>query len=210
MKVVEWAKAHPWTTGAVVVGGGLVFIFISGWFGGSSGGSTVSVGATSGGMSDAEVAAAAQIQAAQIQAQAYSANAQYQLQSDALMANLYSQQAAYDYNLGLEQLEVGRDLTLAQIQSQGVSDYLSAYTAIAMTQQQTQQNLALIQSNTKGKKNQQAVTNIVQASQINIPSYGQLIGSTGAPSGSIGGGSTVQAISFAGGSSGPSSSAAQV
>lgn len=209
MKIVEWAKAHPWTTGAIVVGGGLTFIFISGWFGGSSSGSAVAVGATSGGMSDAEVAAAAQIQAAQIQAAAYGQQAQYQLQSDTLMANLYSQQAAYDYNLGLEQLEVGRDLTLAQIQSQGVSDYLSAYTAIAMTQQQTQQNLALIQSNTKGKKNQQAVTNIVQASQINIPSYSQLIGSS-SPTVSSGSGNTVQAISFAGGSSGPSSGTAQV
>lgn len=210
MKVVEWAKAHPWTTGALVVGGGLVFIAVSGWFGGGGGGN-VSVGnASSGGMSDAEIAAAAQIQAAQIQAQAYGTQAQYQLQSDQLMANLYSQQAAYDYNLGVEQLEVGRDLTIAQINAQGVSDYLSAYTAIALSQQQTQTNLALIQSNTKGKKNQQAVTSIVQASQMNFPSYTQLIGNTGGASAPASNSSSVQAISFAGGTSGPSSSAAQV
>ena len=211
MKVIEWAKAHPWTTGAVVVGGGLVFIFISGWFGGGGSANNVAVGSSSSGMSDAEIAAAAQIQAAQIQAQAYGTQAQTQLQSDQIIANLYATQAAYDYNLGIKQLEVGKDLTIAQINQQGASDYLNAYTAIALSQQQTQQNLALIQSQTKGKKNQQAVTSIVQAAQMNFPSYAALIGSGATTTSSSGSsGSTVQAISFAGGSSGPSSSAAQV
>lgn len=210
MKIVEWAKAHPWTTGAVIVGGGLTFILISGWFGGGGGGQSVSVGSANGGMSDAEVAAAAQIQAAQIQANAYGAQAQYQLQSDQLMANLYGQQAAYDYNLGLKQLDVGKDLTLAQINSQNINSYLSSYTAVALNQQQTQQNLALIQSNTKKKSTQKAVTSIVQAAQNTFPSYTQLVGGTPVSNPvTVTTPSAVSTGSF-GGTSGPSITMAQV
>lgn len=73
MKIVEYAKAHPWATGAVVVIGGIIFFMIVS--GGSGSGSS---GTTASGPSDAEIAANAQIQAAQIQAtaNASAANAQ--------------------------------------------------------------------------------------------------------------------------------------
>lgn len=36
MKIFDYAKAHPVTTVAIVVGGGLVFYYLSGWFGNKS------------------------------------------------------------------------------------------------------------------------------------------------------------------------------
>lgn len=64
MQIIEYAKAHPIATGAIVIIGGFLFIMIvSGGGGGSS-------QAVDQGPSDAEIMANATIQSAQIQAQA--------------------------------------------------------------------------------------------------------------------------------------------
>ncbi len=175
MKVLEWVKAHPYTSGALIIGGGLTFILLSGWF--SGGGSSAPVGMDSSGMSDAEVNAAAQIQAAQIQAQAVNAQSAYGLEESKIMANLYEKQADYDYNLGLKQLDVGKDISLATINANVASQYLDAYTTLGMSTQQTQTNLALIQSQTK-KKNQKGVASIVGSVNNTMPALGSLLGGT--------------------------------
>lgn len=123
MKVLEYAKAHPWTTGAIVVGGGLVFFVLAGLGGGGSAPSSDS------GPSDAEIAAQAQIAAAQINAQAAQAQAGAQLQaaqigagvqmnSDSLEAQVAMRSLEVQQSLGLADTEAGRQVGLAQIGAQ--------------------------------------------------------------------------------------------
>lgn len=110
MKIVEYAKAHPVATGAVVIIGGIIFILIV--RGGGSSSSTTS------GPSDAQIAADATIQAAQINAQAGVSAAQVgagvQLNSDNKAA----------------------EVAMAQIQAQKdlYSEYFTDQTTVAQSQ----------------------------------------------------------------------------
>lgn len=124
MKVLEYAKAHPWATGAIVVGGGLVFFVLAGLGGGGS-----SAPSGSSGPSDAEVAAQAQIAAAQINAQAAQAQAGAQLQaatigagvqmnSDKLESEVAMEALRVQQSLGLADTEAGRQTGLASIEAQ--------------------------------------------------------------------------------------------
>lgn len=127
MDVLGYAKSHPWTTGAVVIGGGLVFIVISGVFAGGGGGSSGE--GSSPKLSDAEIAANAQIQAAQIAAQAAAAQAGaaiqgaqigagVQMNSDNLAAQVAMRNLEVQQALGLSDTEAGRQVNLASIDAQ--------------------------------------------------------------------------------------------
>lgn len=117
MKILEIIKAHPYTTGAIVVGGGLAFILISGI--GRESSTPVVVGASSA-QSDAEVQAGATIQAAQIAAQAQAVSGANNLEVAKLQADL-----------GLHQLDVGADVSKATLVAQVQGARLSAETSIA-------------------------------------------------------------------------------
>jgi hypothetical protein len=123
MKIVEYAKAHPWTTGVIVLGGGLVFVLLAGLGGGGS------APAGDSGPSDAEIAAQAQIAAAQIQAQAAQAQAGAQLQaatigagvqmnSDKLESEVAMRALEVQQSLGLSETEANRQIGLATIDAQ--------------------------------------------------------------------------------------------
>jgi len=124
MDIVGYAKSHPWTTGAIVVGGGLVFLVIAGGLGGGS-----NPGNTDSGPSDAEIAASAQIAAAQIQAQAAASQAGAALQaanigagvqmnSDRLQSEVAMRELEVNQTLGLAGTEANRQVGLAQIGAQ--------------------------------------------------------------------------------------------
>lgn len=126
MQIVEYAKAHPIATGAIVIIGGFLFIMIvSGGGGGSS-------QAVDNGPSDAEVAANATIQAAQIQAQAAaqtaSIGAGVQLNSDNKAAEV-----------AMSQIEGAKAVQLAIVGAQSDAVKLSL-------QQQQQRTNAIIGS----------------------------------------------------------------
>ena len=109
---LEYAKSHPWTTGTVVIIGGLVFISISGVFGGSGGSSG---GAVDSGPSDAEIAANAAIASAQIQAQAAQAQAGASLQAAQIGAGVQMHGIDKEAEVSLRELEVNQSLGLANI-----------------------------------------------------------------------------------------------
>lgn len=71
MKIIEWVKSHPYMTGAIVIGGALVFVVVGGFAGG---GATTTANVETG-PSPEEIAAAANIQIANAQAQGVAANA---------------------------------------------------------------------------------------------------------------------------------------
>lgn len=115
MNLIEKAKAHPWMTGALIIGGGLVFFVLSGWFtGGSSGG----VQYVDDGPSDAEIQANAGIAAAQIAASAQNADTAASLALAKMGFEYQAQSDELSYDLGLQQLATGAQVTLAQIQAQ--------------------------------------------------------------------------------------------
>lgn len=115
MKIVEYAKAHPWATGIIVVVGGIIFISLIG-IGGGGGGETQVVDA---GPSDAEIMANAQIAAANINAQAATSAAQigagYQMNSDNLAAQVAMKQLDVQEKLGLATIEGQKSVVNSQI-----------------------------------------------------------------------------------------------
>lgn len=113
MQIVEYAKAHPWATGIVVVIGGIVFISISGIFDGGGG----SGGATASGPSDAEIAANATVMAAQISAQASAAMAGAQLQATQIGAGVQINSDNLAAQVAMEQYRVAESIGLKQIES---------------------------------------------------------------------------------------------
>lgn len=122
MKIFDYAKSHPWTVGVLVVGGGLTFILLSGWFKGGSGSSTV-VATTPSGPSEE-----AQLQLASIQAQAG-------VQSQAIQADLAKSDNENDVAKFIAGIQA--QLGLAQVQSQTGVQMASI---AASTQQFTIQN----------------------------------------------------------------------
>lgn len=132
MKIVEYAKSHPWATGIIVIIGGIIFLSITGVFGSSEGGSG---GGGSSRPSDAEVMANAQISAAQISAQAATSAAQIgagqQMNSDNLAAQVAMRTIEAQEKLGLASYDVEEILGLATIQGQ-----TQAVTATINAQQQ--------------------------------------------------------------------------
>lgn len=124
MKIVEYAKEHPYATGVIVLIGGIIFILIV--RGGSSGG-----GGEGGASrpSDAEIAANAQIAAAQIAAQAQAAQAGaavqaaqigagVQLNSDNRAAEVAMAQIAAERDLGIKMVEGQTSVVTAQVNAQ--------------------------------------------------------------------------------------------
>jgi len=118
--VMPWIKAHPYSTGAIVLGGLLVFVMFSGWFSGSG------EGTADGGLSDAEIAANATIAAAQINAQASAQQAGMQIQlaqigagvqmnSDNLSAATAIRLAELQKELGLAEVDANKAIGLAQV-----------------------------------------------------------------------------------------------
>jgi len=115
--ITGWAKSHPLTTGAVVIGGGLTFILLSGWFtGGSDSGGNVTV--NQAGLSDAEVAASAQLESQRLAAQTqnYSTNAQLKIAE--LQAGLLGKQSELEYLFNIEELKTGKEIAAQTIASQ--------------------------------------------------------------------------------------------
>lgn len=111
MKIVEYIKAHPYITGAIVIFGGLIFFLIAG--GGGSNAPSARAGP-----SDAEINANAQIQAAQIAAQASSANAAQEIALAQLSVSLKSEENKLNSELGRESIAAQMAMTNAQIAAQ--------------------------------------------------------------------------------------------
>jgi len=115
--ITGWAKSHPWTTGAVVIGGGLTFILLSGWFTGDS--SSASSGTVSAsGPSDSQLAAQAQISGQQIAANVANNQTSASLKAAELQASLASKLAELDYSARIAELAAGTQVSLADISSQ--------------------------------------------------------------------------------------------
>lgn len=142
-KILDYMKAHPWTTGAIVIGGGLVFIVLAGLGGGGGGGSP----AADSGPSDAEIAAQAQIAAAQISAQAAQAQAGASLQAAQIGAGVQMNSAKLEAEVAMRSLDVQREL--------GLSD-TEANRQIGLATIDAQKVVAITQSN-----NQVATQNII-------------------------------------------------
>lgn len=130
MKIIEYAKAHPWQTGIVVVVGGIIFILISGVF---SGGDSGSSGGSVSRPSDAEIAANAAIQAAQINAsaqiaqgaqavQAANIGAGVQMNSDNKAAEIAMRALEIEGATNTQALELQKGLYQAQMQAQADSN----------------------------------------------------------------------------------------
>lgn len=168
MKIVEYAKAHPWTTGAIVLGGGLVFVLLAGLGGGGG-----SAPAGDSGPSDAEIAAQAQIAAAQISAQAAQAQAGAQLQAATIGAGVQMNSDKLESEVAMEALRVQQSLGLADTE---------ANRQVGLATIDAQKTVAVTQSN-----NQVATQNIIasvsksnakQASKSSM--FGSIAGIAGA------------------------------
>lgn len=128
-KVLDWVKAHPYSSAAIVIGGGITFFVLSGW--GSGGGSTSS-GSVSQGKSDAEIMAEAQIQAAQIQSQAQNAGFGYQLEAAKIQAAYAAQESEYNFLLGKEQILASKEMYAIGAQTSIVNNYLQSATTLGV------------------------------------------------------------------------------
>jgi hypothetical protein len=200
MKIMEWVKAHPYTTGALVIGGGVVFFAFSGWFSGGSSSDGLTV--NQAGKTDAEVNAETALGIAQIQAQAQSGQTGASVEMAQIMAAVEAARNQTELQLGLANLNVQQNLGIATLDAQLGMSALQAQTYLGLGAQTTQQMLALIAANAP-KKKQKGISTII--GQVYT---GASVGTgytSGLPSGgstsSSGGGST----SSTGGSSGGSS-----
>lgn len=115
MDVVGWVKQHPWSTGILVVGGGLTFIVLSGVL--NKGSSSGVVVASSSGPTDAQLAASTNLQMAQISAGVASGQTQAELAIETLKAQISGNSDVLNYQLGVKQTDDGLSATLAQIQA---------------------------------------------------------------------------------------------
>lgn len=177
MKIIEYAKAHPWMTGAVVIIGGIVFISLLGLGGG--GGSTQVVDS---GPSDAEVMASAQIAAANIAANAQTGAAQIgagmQMNSDNLAAQVAMRNLDVQEKLGLAQIGGEKDVALAVIAGQ------TEAAKATITGKQTQFQSLLNSLGSLKKKNRD---DVIQAYVTGQPYYSSGTSGTAQIIGSIGG-----------------------
>ncbi len=153
MQIVEYAKAHPWATGIIVVIGGIVFIIIAGGFGG--GGSSAQADT---GPSDAEVMAGATIASAQISAQAQAAaagaavqaaqiGAGVQLASDKIAGEVAMENLRVSEALGLRQIDTDGSVSLATIAAQRDMYVINSNNQVAT------QNIIANASKSKNKSN---------------------------------------------------------
>jgi hypothetical protein len=133
MNIGATIKAHPYMTGAIVIGGGLTFFFLSGWFTGGS--STPQV--VAGGPSDAEVMASTQLALAGISAGVANNQISAEFGAATIAGEIAKLQAELETSLGLAAVEAGKTVSLAdigagqamfagQIAYQTQSDYLGA------------------------------------------------------------------------------------
>lgn len=112
MQIMQTIKSHPYMTGAIVIGGGLAFFFLSGWFtGGSSGGQVI----VDGWPSDAEIASSTQLALAQISAGVANNQIGAELGATSMATDLGKLQASLAAQLGLAQIDAGRTVSLADI-----------------------------------------------------------------------------------------------
>lgn len=107
MQIVEYAKAHPWATGIIVVVGGIIFIAI---FSGGGGSADTAANGQSG-PSDAVIAANIQAQAA---VQAAQVGAGVQMNSDNKAAEVAMAGIGADKDVNLAYLETTKTLGLAE------------------------------------------------------------------------------------------------
>ena len=117
MQIIEYAKAHPWSSGAVVVIGGIVFFMILS--GGSSDGGS---GGNASRPSDAEISANAQIAAAQIAANAQNSNAGAAVQAAQIGAGVQLNSDNKAAEVAMRALEAQETLGLAATTAE--KDYL--------------------------------------------------------------------------------------
>lgn len=109
MDVVGYVKGHPYTIGALVIGGIVVFVLIRR----ASGGTTVVAG--SSGPSDAQLASSTNLALAQISAGVADNQTNGELAAAKIQADLGGQVAGYQYQLGVLQTDAGKDVSLATI-----------------------------------------------------------------------------------------------
>lgn len=183
MQIVEYAKTHPWATGIVVVVGGIIFLSLTGVFGGSSGGS--SGGGDSSRPSDAEIAANAQIQAAQIAAQANAAQAGAAIQAAQIGAGVQLNSDNKAAEVAMRQLEMQEKLGISSIEGQ-VSMIEAQANADVMRTQSLVGGLSTLKSKQRGS----ALEAIATGQRIqNTPNYSNsaagIIGSIGQAAGAI-------------------------
>lgn len=143
---VSYAKAHPWTIGAIVVGGGLAFIVLSGWFRGGSGGTTVVAG--SSGPSDAQLAADNNVALANIQAGAANNQTNAELQATTIQAQLSQSVAALQEALGIHQIDAGQAVSMAQLSAQLSANQDNNSTSVALNTNNNATTVALGAQNT--------------------------------------------------------------
>lgn len=166
MKIVEYAKEHPWATGIIVIIGGIIFLSITGVFGG--GGESDGSGGAPSRPSDAEVMANAQIAAATIQANAATSAAQIgagtQMNSDNLAAQVAIRTIEAQEKLGLFQTEAERDVAIKTIEGQ-----TTAVTATIAGQQAQYQSII----NSLGSIKKKNRDDVLQALITGQPYYAQ-------------------------------------
>lgn len=161
MKIIEYAKAHPWQTGVIVVVGGLIFIVISGVFSGGDGGSS---GGSVSRPSDAEIAANAQIQAAQIAASAQIAQGAQAVQAASVGAGVQMNSDNKAAEIAMRALELE-----AQTNREAVGLQKGLYEAQMAAQQQANSNFFAALQGVK-KKNRD---DVLQAYVTGQPYYPQ-------------------------------------
>lgn len=128
MKIVEYAKAHPWATGIVVVIGGIIFIMIV--RGGGGGEAETSGG--SGGIyrpSEAEISANAAVQVANIQNAGMVAQAGAATQAANIGAGVQMNSDNKAAEIAMRQIEAAKELGLAEF-SQSANYETARYSAV--------------------------------------------------------------------------------
>ncbi len=142
--VGEYAKAHPWTVGALVVGGGVAFFYLSGWF---SGGSNGSVTVASSGPSAAQLAAGTQVQLATIGAGVQNNQTSAELAAAQIAASVTNNTNNLEYQLGVKQTDAGTTVSLANITASLQALLDTNKTTLGLGEQQTGVQVAQINAN---------------------------------------------------------------
>lgn len=133
MDVVGYVKGHPWTIGALVIGGVVTFILIRR---ASSSGAQVVVAGSSG-PSDAQLADSTNLALAQISAGVQTNQTNAELTAAQLQAGLQGTVASLEAALGAKQVQAGEDVSLATLQAQLAGVVNTNQTQVTLEQQQT-------------------------------------------------------------------------
>jgi hypothetical protein len=142
-KIGDYVKAHPWIAGGVVIGGGLIFLVLSGWLGGGSGASTGGNSSATG-PSDTQIAANAAIAEQTIGAQVAALQSNNQVALGNIAANIQAQHDADALQLGLATVNASEQVNLAGITAQQAvqAQSIAAQQTVAVHQIDEQQYVA--------------------------------------------------------------------